>query len=211
MPVQPTARAEPLDRRAETASALRPSIADEHGLVARVRTGDRAAFDELVLTYCDPLCNFVTIIVGSAGTAEELVQEVFLKIWRMRSGWHIRSNLRSYLFGAAYKAALNECRRAALRQRWEARVAACGEAPMMSEAGEPADRHVETLELRAALRLAIQQMPPRCREAATLRFEHDLSCPDIAQAMGITVKAAERHASNALHLLRAALGPYLDR
>ncbi len=184
---------------------------DNEDIVNRIRAGDRTAFDELVRAYCDPLCSYVTGIVGSAAAAEELVQDVFWKIWRMRGDWEIRSNVRSYLFSAARKIALNDARRTRLGQRWETAVVARNEAALMGSMGEAADLRVEALEFRAVLRRAIEELPPRCREAASLRFEHDLSCSEIARVMGVTLKAAERQSAKAARTVRAALAAYLNR
>jgi RNA polymerase sigma-70 factor (ECF subfamily) len=188
---------------------------DEHArdgmLVARIRAGDRGAFDELVIMYCDPLCHFAAATVGNVAEAEELVQELFLNIWRMRGAWEIRSNLRSYLFSGVHKLALNHCRRARLVERWEGQVAVGAHSACMAQPSELPDRRLEGLEFRAALTQVIQQLPPRRRQIAALRFVHGLTCPEIARIVGGTAKAAELHAAKALRTIRAALAVHWDR
>jgi RNA polymerase sigma-70 factor (ECF subfamily) len=180
-------------------------------LVERIRAGDQAAFAELVLNYTRPLRTFIQGYVRSPHAAEELVQDLFLNVWRMGPDWQPRSNLRAYLYAAARNFALLYCRRASVVERWETAVATSDEAPAMGTPSGPADRYVETSELDAALRHAIAQLPPRCRQVATLRLHHDLSYAEIAEVMGVTVKAVERQATKALRTLRTNLARHLER
>lgn len=200
------------------ASSARPArrsdqpddAAREQSLIARVRASDRAAFDTLMLTYYDDLCRYLTAFVQSGAEAEELVQEIFLKIWSSRGGWVVESSLRRYLFGAARHQALNHCRRERMIQRWAARLAGTDERPAMGVVA-PVEQRAATSELHAVLRRAIDRLPPKCRQVAILRFERQMSRAEIADAMGITVKTVERQIGRALRTLRGPLARYLER
>src|SRR5690349_5507253 len=84
--------------------------ASEQILVARVRAGDEAAFQELFFRYYRQLYTFVFGYIRSRSMAEDVVQDLLLSVWRQRADWHIRSSLRTYLFGAARNRALNLAR-----------------------------------------------------------------------------------------------------
>lgn len=198
-------------RAIQSAPGTADTAAWEQQLVERIRAGDGDAFDALVLHFTRPLRAYVTGVVASDAAAEELVQDVFLNIWRRREAWHVRSNLRSYLFQAAHNAALVHARRGRVTDRWKRGVIARNEVPVMGTRDEPADRRAEVADLDTALRHAIDRLPVRCRQVAILRFIHDLSYPDVAMVMGVTVKAVERHAAKALRVLRSDMGRHLGR
>ncbi len=207
-------RAEDGQRR-ETDSAQARGATDveseEQRFVARIRAGDEAAFDELVLTYGPPLRELLRGMVESVAAAEDLTQELFLRIWRIRETWYVQSSLRGYLYRAARNLAFRHSRRAQLNQRWEARVVQRGEAPAMGNVRGPADQHAEDADFDTALRRAIRRLPPRCREVAVLRLYYDLPHAEIASAMGVTVKAVERLVTRTLKALRADLIPYITQ
>src|ERR1041385_6504848 len=90
-----------------TSSYALPESAQSE-VVARIRAGDRAAFEELFRSYYAPLASFAHAHLGSREAAEEIVQDVFLYIWAHRSQWQVTVHLRSYL----YTAVLNRVRSA---------------------------------------------------------------------------------------------------
>jgi RNA polymerase sigma-70 factor (ECF subfamily) len=179
-------------------------------LVERIRAGDEKAFDNLVLTYYAPLCGFVAGFVASTAVAEEVTQDLFLTIWRKRGAWHVHSNLRSYLFGAARNMALMQCRNTRLMHYWEEPAEEHEDAVAMGSSVDAADQRAERADLSSALARAIAQLPARCRQVAVLRFEYELSYAEVAEVMGITVKAVERQATRALKALRREMAAYLE-
>jgi RNA polymerase sigma-70 factor (ECF subfamily) len=207
VPDRTTARVETAVERT-TGDDLVASRAREQELVQRIRSGDRLAFDALVLTYYSELRGFLAAFVQSEADAEELVQDIFLTLWRNRAGWVLQSTMRRYLFGAARNVALNHCRRRRVIRRWEAMAVRQDEAPAAGTI-RPTDRLAETSEFAAALRRAIDGLPTRCRQVAILRFEQHLSRAEIAEALGIRVKTVERQIARTLRTLRVELAHYL--
>ncbi len=146
-------------------------------------------------------------IVGSVEVAEEIVQDVFVRLWEIRGTWDIQGTVRGYLFGAVRNRALNARRSIrAETARTEAWVRECWVAGI----GHPrtVDSAIENAELEAALTRAVNQLPPRCRMVYTLRWRYDLSYADVAQTLGIAVKTVEAHLAKALRVLRQELAPY---
>jgi len=76
-------------------------------LVSRIKNGDSCAFEELFFTYCQPLIQFACRFVGDINLAEDLVQEVFLKIWSNRQQLNPSLNIKNYLYVAIKNLALN--------------------------------------------------------------------------------------------------------
>src|SRR6266498_3572076 len=90
----------------------------------RMRTGDEPAFEALFRAYVEPLCSFAYSYVQSESVAEEIVQDLFARLWERRALLETPRNVQAYLYGATRNRALNYLR----------------------------DRHVETAFLRRALR-----------------------------------------------------------
>src|SRR5688572_8158150 len=90
--------------------------------IARIRGGDRPAFEALFREHYSALCEFAHRYVQSREAAEDLVQEVFLSVWTHRESLEIRDGLRAYLYGAVRNRALNSIEHRRVEQRWEERA-----------------------------------------------------------------------------------------
>ncbi len=184
-----------------------PLAATESALVAAVRAGDAAAFEQLFRHYYNPLCVFVTRYIGDPAVAEEMVDAVFARIWEQRTRWEVRTSLAAYLYAAARYQVLDWRRHAAVEGRMRERAIAEGMTPGQ---GGASDQHqaCESAELELAIREAIEQLPERCRIIFTLRWQHHLSYAEIAATLGIATKTVETQINRALKALREPLRPF---
>jgi RNA polymerase sigma-70 factor (ECF subfamily) len=172
----------------------------ESELSRRICAGDALAFETAFRLHYARLCDFANTIVRAPDIAEEVVQDVFANLWRNRSRLSINSTLRAYLYAAVRNRALNHQRRAAPELALDAQP----ERP----AAEPGPHAaLESAELRARVRAAIQSLPPRNREVLELRWMHGLTHKEIAESLGISLKGVENHLARGLAALRDRLGP----
>jgi RNA polymerase sigma-70 factor (ECF subfamily) len=195
--------------RPRPTSAVDASV--DAGLVARIREGDERAFEALFRTYAGSLCRLAHHYVNSVAMAEEVVQDVLLRVWEGRATLAVRENLPGYLRVAVRNQALDNMKAA----RSAARVHRAGHAPdsqvpvgMGQPAPSPFD-DAEHNELAAALRHAVERLPARCRLVFVLRWESHLSYAEIAEHLDISVKAVERHRERALKRLAKGLRQFL--
>ncbi|MFL5579389.1 MAG: RNA polymerase sigma-70 factor [Gemmatimonadaceae bacterium] len=170
----------------------------------RLRAGDRAAVEELFRDHYAALVGFADGYVRSGAVAEEIVQDVFLNLWRGRDRLAGEGTLRAYLFQAVRNRALNHLRHA----RHVARHAAA--APRDDSAPALGDALLVEAELAAAVRAAVDALPERCREVFLLSRGHNLSYVEIARTLEISVKTVETQMGRALKAIRRALLPYLE-
>lgn len=192
--------------RDDPSAPLRWDRSREPELAVRIRLGEVDAFEELFHAYYEPLCAFVLGYVGSTETAEDVVQEMFTRLWDRRAEWEVRGSVRSYLYGAARNRALTHLRHTRVVARWQER--AVREAETRSGAAAPADERVRADELAQAIARAVEQLPPRRRQAYTLRWQHDLPLAEIAAIMGVTVKCVELQLTSASKAVREALAEF---
>lgn len=179
-----------------------PLSFSEAELARRIRTGDATAFESVFRSHYARLCDFANVIVRAPDVAEEVVQDVFANVWQNRSQLSIRSTLRAYLYTAVRNRALNHHRHAARELALDAQP----DPPVMQP-----DPHValESSEIRARVRQAMQSLPPRNREVLELRWLHELSHKEIAESLGISLKGVENHLARGLSALRERLGRLL--
>lgn len=166
---------------------------------------DRARFERLFRDHYPGLFALARRYVGEPAIAEELVQDVFLSLWRRRDSLELRGSVTSYLFTSVRNAALNYLKHRELAERLRYDVAQA-----VSPARSTADAEARHNEIAEALEAAIAALPERARLALTLSRDAGLTYAQIAEALGISVKAVEANVSRALRILREQLAPYLE-
>ena len=174
-------------------------------LLERLRQGDSAAFDEIFRTWYGPLVGTAERMLRDRAVAEELVQDVMLELWRRRETLAADGSAQAYLFQATRNRVLNHLRHLKIEQRSEPDVR--GE----SSSTPPADAAVAEEELDVAVQRAVQSLPDRCREVFELSRVHGLKYAEIAQTLGVSVKAVEAQMGKALRVMRERLAPWLPR
>ncbi|HEX6316055.1 MAG TPA: RNA polymerase sigma-70 factor [Gemmatimonadaceae bacterium] len=178
-----------------------PMPAGDAELVRRIRAGDERALETVFRAHYAGMASFVQRFVRSADLAEELVQDVFLKLWSKREQLAEIETLRTYLFRAARNTALNYLRRAKLERKWREEQGTDDDPPTTFAADDEA---VEQ-EVAVAVQEAINRLPPRCREIFLLSRDGGLTYAEIARSLEISVKTVETQMGRALKSLRSSL------
>jgi RNA polymerase sigma-70 factor (ECF subfamily) len=182
---------------------VRADHASENALAARIRAGDEGAFEELFLDHYASLCRFVDSYVRAPDVAEEIVQAVFLRLWEQRRWWDPHGSPRAYLFASCRNQAVDALRHEQIVAR---SIAESGELGIGSSSRPRlADAEIEAADLADKLRAVVAELPERRRLVVVLRWQHQLSNPEIARILGISVKGVEMQFSRALADLRRRL------
>lgn len=176
-------------------------LAEEDALVRASQRGDRQAFAKLVERYWDSLYRWLYHLTRNRHTAEDLVQETFLKAFRGLDRFQAGSNFRAWLFRIAHNSFANQ-RRAAARVRQNL----ADDIPARQES--PADT-AQTRESMALLARAVNKLPPDFRAAFLLRVEEDLSFREIADVLDLTEETARWRVFKARQKLLSMLAPQL--
>jgi RNA polymerase sigma-70 factor (ECF subfamily) len=184
-------------------------------LMLRVRDDEAAAFEELVSQFQRRLVAVMHHLVGNADEAEDLAQEVFLRVYRARKKYHPRCKFSTWLFTIANNLALN-----ALRSRQRKPVVPLpaqdsgplGPRPaeqLVPDRGSGPVQKVQRQEVAAQVRRALETLNERQRMAVVLNKFEDMNYAEIAEVMGLTVKAIKSLLSRARMNLRAVLAHYI--
>jgi RNA polymerase sigma-70 factor (ECF subfamily) len=181
----------------------------------RVRDDDPVAFEELVELYQQRLVTIMHHLVGNKEEAEDLAQEVFLRVYRTRKKYRPRAKFSTWLFTIANNLALNALRS---RQRkpvipLEARDSGpLGPRPaeqLVRDREHQPSEHMQQQELAAIVQQALGELNERQRAAVVLNKFEDMNYAEIAEVMNLTTKAVKSLLSRARDNLRQTLKQYI--
>jgi len=184
-------------------------------LMLDVKAGDEASFDFLLQKYRMPLVNFLYRMVRDRATAEDLAQEVFLRVYRARKQYTPSAKFTTWLFRIATNLALNSVRDNRYR-KLETSLDAPAEddsAPMM-ELRSPDMRIDEHLMERARaeiIRRAILTLPEKQRAAVLLHKYEEMDYGEIAKIMECSESALKSLLFRAYETLRVQLAPLVTQ
>lgn len=180
----------------------------------RVRQGDREAFAALVACHRLRVVGTVArLLGGDAGDAEDIGQQVFLRVWQSAGRYEATAKFTTWLYTITRNLAFNELRRRKLRptSSLEAWRAGGEPAPPLREAGaEPPDASLLAGELQEAIAGAIATLPETQRLAIVLRRHEELSYEEIGAVLKLTEPAVKSLLFRARTGLRERLSRYLE-
>lgn len=186
-------------------------------LMARVKAGDDAAFNQLMLRNEKTVYHLVLRYTGSRETAVDLTQDIFLRIYRAAGRYEPKAKFFTFL----YTVTLNVCRNHAAKAKRRPTVSLDatregqeGDVLPSRELVDPfgsAEDHVSRLELSAEVRKAVDSLPQEQREAVVLQRFEGLSYEEIAQVQNLSVSAVKSKIHRAKLNLKDRLTPYLSR
>jgi RNA polymerase sigma-70 factor (ECF subfamily) len=177
---------------------------DDAQLIPRAAAGDRAAFRALVERHRAMVYRVAFQFAGNHHDADDIAQEVFLKVFRSLGSFRRDAQFTSWLYRIAMNACIDHGRRAAPPA---AAVGAEDADPLESLPSETPGPEERTYagELGIVLREAIERLPPRQRLIFTMRHFEELKLSEIAEALNLAEGTVKRQLHAAVHRLRAAL------
>ena len=170
-------------------------------LIALARDGDEQAFARLVERHHRAVFGLVVRTIGDRARAEELTQEVFLRVFRGLKYFRGQARLSTWI----YRIAVNVCSQDRARHRPEVPL----EGPVSWERPAPdpggLDRAFDAIELRDRLSKALARLPPRERLLVTGHYLHDVQYDALAEALDIPLGTVKTHLFRAKARLRKLL------
>jgi RNA polymerase sigma-70 factor, ECF subfamily len=184
-------------------------------LMLGVRDDEAGAFEELVERYQNRLIGVMHHLVGNATEAEDLAQEVFLRVYRARKKYRARCKFSTWFFTIANNLALNALR--SRRRKPVVRLNVGDSGPLgprpaeqlAADSGSQPVRKIQQKELAGLIRRALDGLNERQRLAVVLNKFEDMNYAEIAEVMGLTTKAVKSLLCRARSNLRAALQDYI--
>lgn len=167
-------------------------------LIGQIKSNDFEAFRILFERYYNSLCNFASSFFTDDFLREDVVQEVFTKVWEDRHKLRINESVKSYLYTAVRNKSMNRLKSESVRRQYTSNFTKTLNTHV-SEA------EIEQEEFRNYLYQCIEKLPARCREVfEKSRFE-DMKQEKIAISLDISIKTVKAQISKALQMIRGCL------
>jgi RNA polymerase sigma-70 factor, ECF subfamily len=190
------------------------SLPEEDGLIAALRSGEESAYESLILQYQQPVYNLVCRLMNDRLDAADVVQEVFLKIFRSIGSFRGNSSLKTWIYRITVNEAYNHRRWFSRHQRQEVSfgsedgVAFC-EDNLTAPGRSPFDYTADG-ETRALVERALAELNPNFRAAVVLRDIEDLSYEEIAEVLEISLGTVKSRILRGREALRKILEGRLE-
>ncbi|MDR1414672.1 MAG: RNA polymerase sigma-70 factor [Odoribacteraceae bacterium] len=160
---------------------------------------DRRAFERLFKSCYAPLCDYVHAILGDFQASEDVVQDLFTRLWRDREGLEVQGSIRSYLYASARYRALNVLKHKAVVEKNNPILAEFIENVQQEGYSEEEELKIEQINR------VLEELPPRCRAVFTASCLEGRSYGEIAARMGISVNTVKFHVKRAYREIHAVI------
>ncbi|MBL7967072.1 MAG: RNA polymerase sigma-70 factor [Prolixibacteraceae bacterium] len=174
---------------------------NEQQLISLLRGGSQDAFEQLFDSYSQKLYRFSYSYLKAEAEAEEIVQDVFLKLWENRDKLRNETSFQSYLFTIAFNAIRKHFNKKTRDERFRANLL-----ELLSEENPSLENHSDFETLVARLDQLIEAMPSRRKEIFLKRKKEGKSISEIALDMDISPKTVENQITEAMNYLKKEFG-----
>lgn len=173
-------------------------------LLEKLKNDDQSAFTIIFTKYYQDLVRFSFGFTRNSDASEEIVQEVFLKLWENRTTMVINNSLRSFLLKTVQNRSIDSLRHVNITNKYASKVL---EHPLLSE--NDTENYILHSELQANFNHAMEKIPFEYAEAYRMSRIEILNYQEIAQKLNVSVRTVEVRISKALNLLREELKDFL--
>ena len=174
-------------------------FSDQKKLINQLKKGNTIAYTHLVDLYYKKLVNYASSLARDNYSAEDIVQNVFVRMWQRREGLNLKINLKNYLYISVYNEFIDQYRRNTAISELEKKYI------------EGVDTFFEDYDedninkLNLLIEKEIEKLPKKCKKAFLLSKKEGLTYIEIAEYRNISVKTVEKQISKAFRILRKKL------
>jgi RNA polymerase sigma-70 factor, ECF subfamily len=184
--------------------AVMNTLQQEHWRVLRAQSGDRVALDELLEAVQEPLYRYIFRLVGERTLAEDILQEVFIRIYRKLRWLREPELFRPWAYRIASREAFKHLKR---ERRWVEQVR--DESTLEAIPAEVPEESYAP-ELREHLPLLIARISPASRAVLILHYLHEMPLAEVAAVLGIALGTVKSRLAYGLESLRSAIREQAD-
>ena len=167
-------------------------------------TTDDRAFEILFKEHFKSLHSYASVMLYHDSHAEEIVQNVFVRIWEKREVLHVQVSVKAYLYKCVYNDCLNYLKHKKIKAKYQEHTIMA----MDDQSDNTSDRLILG-ELQGRLQLALNELPEQCRTIFQMSRFEQLKYREIAEELGLSIKTVENQMGKALRILRVKLVDFL--
>jgi RNA polymerase sigma-70 factor (family 1) len=161
---------------------------------------DETAFAEIYRRYAKSLADFAASKLSNLEDAQDIIHDIFVKLWEDRERLQITSNLKTYLFTLTRHRIIDKIRRNITREEYAAMLQS------LTNAYQPSiEQQIAVKELQQTIENSLNQLSPRVKEIYQLSREENLSIPEIAEKLQLSEQTVKNQLSTALSHLRKSV------
>ncbi|MCC7030016.1 MAG: RNA polymerase sigma-70 factor [Chitinophagaceae bacterium] len=179
-------------------------VSDKHH-ITQLLSGNISTYETVYKTYFKPLYIYAYTMLKEEAQAEEIVQNLFLKIWERKEQISIDTSLKAYLYKSVYNDSLNYIKHLKVKSTYENHAT---QVMKQTKSPTPANK-LQYKNLEDKLREALNELPEQCRTVFQMSRYEELKYREIAARLSISEKTVENHMGKALKLLRLKLSDFL--
>jgi RNA polymerase sigma-70 factor (ECF subfamily) len=169
-------------------------------IIRRIRQGDTGQFESLFRSSYVSLVRYAKTLIRDHDTAEEIVQDLFFRLWKDKEKLHIESSLNGYLYRAVHNRCLHYIDHNRVVEKYAQEMAV-----MIQETSETPTDILHYRELQARIAGILERLPEKCGKIFCMSRFEGLKYSEIAEKLSVSVKTVEANMGRALKEFRKAL------
>jgi RNA polymerase sigma-70 factor (ECF subfamily) len=175
-------------------------MSNDSETIRRIRRGDKQEFEKLFRSSYVSLVRYARILLKDHDMAEEIVQDLFFRLWQDRETLKIESSLNGYLFRSVHNKSLHYIEHLKVVSRHAGEMASSA-----SRSSEPVTEEIYYTELQERVTRVLERLPERCRAIFRMSRFDGLKYNEIADKLSVSLKTVEADMGKALREFRKAL------
>ncbi|WP_443946434.1 RNA polymerase sigma factor [Pedobacter sp. AW1-32] len=175
---------------------LSPDQLSESALIALLKQGNEDAFAEIYNRFWEKMASYAVRLTKSEEEAADIVQEIFISLWKKREALQIKTNLQAYLIGSTRNLSLRFIERNIQTENFEEKLN-----DQLEDFSQNIEEHISFADLQRQVDKAIAKMPKKMREVYLLSRDEQMSYRQIAEQLDIAEGTVKKQISNALKIL----------
>jgi RNA polymerase sigma-70 factor (ECF subfamily) len=180
----------------------------DQDLVEKLKTDNETAFDYLFLAYYEKLCIYAYTVLKNKDTAEEIVQDVFVKLWEHHTELSIETSIKAYLFRTVHNQCINYFDHLKVQQKYSEESIRDNHEIVSPVSPDYPVANLLVQDLENRINQSIAQLPGQCQEVFLLVRYEDFSYNQVAEKLGISVNTVKTQLKRAMSRLREEFKDY---
>ena len=181
----------------------------DYQIFSGIQSGNKKMFEYLFQNYYNQLCCYVNRILRNEVNSEEIVQEVFIKLWENRKEITIHTSLKAFLYKSVHNRSLNFIQHKKVEEAYSSQFKQDNSFIISPVSKDYPIANLLSQELGDAIQNAISNLPDQCREVFIKIRHEEMSYAEVADLLGISVNTVKTQLARAVIKLRELLKNYL--